>query len=54
MEFGAFSVSLAVKDLEASRRSYETLGFRAFAGDAILISSPGWDGNAQPLAYQHV
>jgi catechol 2,3-dioxygenase-like lactoylglutathione lyase family enzyme len=34
MEFGAFSVSLAVKDLEASRRFYETLGFRAFAGDA--------------------
>lgn len=33
MELGAFSVSLAVKDLEASRRFYETLGFTPFAGD---------------------
>jgi catechol 2,3-dioxygenase-like lactoylglutathione lyase family enzyme len=34
MELGTFSVSLAVKDLEASRAFYEKLGFRAFAGDA--------------------
>ena len=34
MELGAFSISLAVKDLEASRRFYEKLGFKAFAGDA--------------------
>ena len=34
MELGAFSVSLAVKDLEASRSFYEKLGFRVFAGDA--------------------
>jgi len=33
MELGAFSVSLAVKDLEASRAFYEKLGFEAFAGD---------------------
>ena len=33
MELGAFSVSLAVKDLEASRRFYEKLGFTPFAGD---------------------
>ncbi len=33
MELGAFSVSLAVKDLEASRRFYEKLGFKAFGGD---------------------
>jgi catechol 2,3-dioxygenase-like lactoylglutathione lyase family enzyme len=33
MDLGAFSVSLAVKDLERSRRFYETLGFAAFAGD---------------------
>jgi lactoylglutathione lyase len=33
MELGAFSVSLSVKDLEASRRFYETLGFSGFAGD---------------------
>jgi predicted enzyme related to lactoylglutathione lyase len=33
MELGAFSVSLAVKDIEASRLFYEKLGFTAFAGD---------------------
>lgn len=34
MELGAFSVSLAVKDIEASRKFYEKLGFQAFFGDA--------------------
>ena len=34
MELGAFSVSLSVKDLDASRSFYEKLGFRVFAGDA--------------------
>jgi len=34
MELGAFSVSLAVKDLEASRAFYEKFGFKAFHGDA--------------------
>ena len=34
MQLGAFSVSLAVKDLEASRKFYEKFGFKAFAGDA--------------------
>lgn len=34
MELGAFSVSLAVKDLETSKAFYEKLGFTAFAGDA--------------------
>lgn len=33
MQLGAFSVSLAVKDIEASRRFYEKLGFREFGGD---------------------
>lgn len=33
MELGAFSISLAVKDIEASREFYEKLGFQAFAGD---------------------
>jgi lactoylglutathione lyase len=33
MELGAFSVSLAVKDLQASRDFYEKLGFTSFAGD---------------------
>jgi predicted lactoylglutathione lyase len=32
MELGAFSVSLAVKDLDASRRFYEKLGFSSFHG----------------------
>src|SRR5262245_18899246 len=34
MDLGAFSVSLAVKDLAASRAFYEALGFVAFHGDA--------------------
>ena len=34
MQLGAFSVSLAVKDLAASRAFYEKLGFHVFAGEA--------------------
>ena len=34
MRLGAFSVSLAVKDLGASRAFYEKFGFKAFAGNA--------------------
>jgi lactoylglutathione lyase len=34
MELGTFSVSLAVKDIEASRKFYEKFGFKNFAGDA--------------------
>src|ERR671914_551262 len=34
MELGAFSISLAVKNLEASRAFYEKFGFKPFAGDA--------------------
>jgi lactoylglutathione lyase len=34
MQLGAFSISLAVKDLEASRKFYEKFGFQSFAGDA--------------------
>ncbi len=33
MKLGAFSVSLAVKDLEASKQFYSNLGFTVFAGD---------------------
>jgi lactoylglutathione lyase len=33
MELGAFSVSLAVKDIAASRLFYEKLGFKAFFGE---------------------
>ncbi|MFK7742001.1 MAG: VOC family protein [Planctomycetota bacterium] len=38
MDLGAFSVSLAVKDLAASRAFYEAIGFREAGGDA----SQGW------------
>lgn len=38
MQLGNFSVSLAVKDLAASRAFYEKLGFRVFGGDA----ASGW------------
>ena len=34
MELGAFSISLAVKDLQASKTFYEKFGFAAFAGNA--------------------
>ena len=33
MQLGAFSVSLAVKDIEASKQFYEKLGFTVFHGD---------------------
>ena len=35
MNLGAFSISLAVKNLEASRKFYEKFGFKVFAGDAF-------------------
>jgi len=38
MDLGTFSISLAVKDLAASRAFYETLGFKAFHGEA----QQGW------------
>ena len=34
MNLGTFSVSLAVKDIEASRKFYEKFGFKVFAGQA--------------------
>ena len=34
MELGAFSMSLAVKDLQASKAFYEKFGFTVFAGEA--------------------
>lgn len=33
MQLGAFSVSLSVKDLQASKTFYEALGFSVFAGE---------------------
>jgi catechol 2,3-dioxygenase-like lactoylglutathione lyase family enzyme len=38
MRLGAFSVSLTVKDLPASRAFYEKLGFTAFHG----VAEQGW------------
>jgi lactoylglutathione lyase len=34
MELGAFSISLAVKDLQASKSFYEKFGFTVFGGNA--------------------
>jgi catechol 2,3-dioxygenase-like lactoylglutathione lyase family enzyme len=34
MQLGTFSISLAVKDLQASKTFYEKLGFTVFAGKA--------------------
>ncbi len=34
MDLGAFSISLAVKDIGASKEFYEKLGFGVFGGDA--------------------
>jgi catechol 2,3-dioxygenase-like lactoylglutathione lyase family enzyme len=33
MKLGAFSVSLSVKDITASKQFYENLGFKVFAGN---------------------
>jgi catechol 2,3-dioxygenase-like lactoylglutathione lyase family enzyme len=33
MNLGAFSISLAVKDIQASKEFYENLGFKPFGGD---------------------
>ncbi|MDA0347549.1 MAG: VOC family protein [Verrucomicrobia bacterium] len=38
MELGAFSISLVVKDIEASKEFYGKLGFEEFGGDI----SQGW------------
>jgi len=34
MELGAFSISLAVRDLKVSKEFYEKFGFKVFGGDA--------------------
>lgn len=33
MQLGTFSISLSVKDLEASKQFYQTLGFSVFGGE---------------------
>ena len=37
MKLGAFSISLAVKDLETSRKFYEKFGFKVFGGQPALL-----------------
>jgi lactoylglutathione lyase len=54
MELGAFSVSLAVKDIALSRAFYEKLGFTAFAGNQehnwlILRNGPAFIGLFQGM-----
>ena len=39
MKLGNFSVSPAVKDLQASKSFYEKLGFSTFAGDGASGTS---------------
>jgi lactoylglutathione lyase len=59
MELGAFSVSLAVKDLAASRAFYESLGFEAFHGEAtqgwlILRNGPATIGLFQGMFERNI
>src|SRR5438445_1789354 len=49
MELGAFSISLAVKDIEASRRFSEKFGFKVFAGNAAHGT-----GHNDPISRQGV
>jgi catechol 2,3-dioxygenase-like lactoylglutathione lyase family enzyme len=59
MELGAFSISLAVKDIAASRAFYEKFGFKVFAGDAsqhwlILKNGPHAIGLFQGMFEQNI
>lgn len=46
MKLGAFSVSLSVKDLKASKNFYENLGFTAMGGDLKMNYLIMRNGNA--------
>ncbi|WP_298341304.1 VOC family protein [uncultured Algibacter sp.] len=46
MKLGAFSTSLNVKDIKASKQFYETLGFTKFAGDIEMNYLIMKNGNA--------
>jgi predicted enzyme related to lactoylglutathione lyase len=46
MELGAFSISLSVKNLQASKAFYENLGFTAFAGKMEMNYLIMKNGNA--------
>ncbi len=59
MELGAFSVSLAVKDIEASRGFYAKFGFEVVGGDAaqnwlILRNGPTTIGLFQGMFEQNI
>jgi len=54
MELGNFLISLAVKDIEASRAFYEKFGFNVFGGDAAqnwLILKNG-DHAGHPIVHR--
>lgn len=46
MKLGAFSMSLAVKDLQTSKTFYETLGFEVFGGNEEMNYLIMKNGNA--------
>lgn len=46
MKLGAFSISLNVKDIHASKAFYENLGFSVFAGDIAMNYLIMKNGNA--------
>ena len=52
MKLGAFSVSLNVKDIKASKQFYETLWFKQFAGDIEKNYLIMKNGNAQVGLFQ--
>lgn len=58
MELGAFSVSLAVKDLDASRAFYEKLGFAELGGDGerylIMVNGASVIGLFQGMFEQNI
>ena len=59
MELGAFSVSLAVKDIGVSKAFYEKFGFQVFMGDAsrnwlILKNGPNVIGLFQGMFDKNV
>ncbi len=59
MELGAFSISLAVKDLAASQAFYEKLGFSVTGGDpdegwVILVNPPAVIGLFQGMFDQNI
>jgi len=54
MKLGAFSISLAVKNLEESKTFYEKLGFSVFAGDMAMNYLIMKNGNALVGLFQGI